>query len=116
MEDKKNMIKQMDELFQFILNNLERSKVSKKNKTQIREEITGLQSFVVGARPARIAIVGRRGAGKSSLINAIFGEMRAEVGDYKSQTGSGQWYLFENDLGGINILDTRGLGESHQPQ
>src|SRR5699024_7301224 len=55
-------------------------------------------------------------AGKSSLIIAIFGEDRAEVGDYKSQTGSGKWYLFENDLGGIDILDTRGLGESHQPE
>src|SRR5690625_7942025 len=65
---------------------------------------------------SRIAVVGRRGAGKSSLINAIFGEDRAEVGDYKSQTGSGKWYLFENDLGGIDILDTLGLGESHQPE
>src|SRR5699024_11529827 len=51
----------------------------------------------------------------SSLINALFGVLRAEVGDYKSQTGSGKWYLFENELGGIDILDTRGLGESHDP-
>src|SRR5690625_3320657 len=117
MNNKKNNIyEQMEELFQFILNNVDRSKLSSKNKTQIREEIIGLQSFVVGARPARIGIVGRRGAGKSSLINAIFGEEKAEVGDYKSQTGSGKWYLFENDLGGIEILDTRGLGESHRPE
>lgn len=110
------MYQQMEELFRFILNNVDRSKVSSKNKAQIKEEIIGLQSFVVGARPARIAIVGRRGAGKSSLINAIFGEEKAEVGDYKSQTGSGKWYLFENKLGGIDILDTRGLGESHRPE
>ena len=106
----------MEDLFQFILNNVEKSKVPQKNKAQIREEIIGLKSFVVEARPARIAIVGRRGAGKSSLINALFGELRAEVGDYKSQTGTGQWYLFENDLGGIDILDTRGLGESDRPE
>src|SRR5690625_3056813 len=105
----------MEDLFSFILKNVEKSKVSKKNKSLIREEIVGLQSFVVGARPARIAIVGRRGAGKSSLINAIFGQLKAEVGDYKSQTGTGKWYLFENDLGGIDILDTRGLGEAHKP-
>ncbi|HLR22816.1 MAG TPA: GTPase [Pseudogracilibacillus sp.] len=116
MDNKKNMIDQMDDLFKFILKNVDRSKTSNKNKTKIREEVKGLRSFVVGARPARIAVVGRRGAGKSSLINAIFGEDRAEVGDYKSQTGSGKWYLFENDLGGIDILDTRGLGESHQPE
>src|SRR5690625_331183 len=106
----------MEDLFSFILKNVEKSKVSKKNKSLIREEIVGLQSFVVGARPARIAIVGRRGAGKSSLINAIFGQLKAEVGDYKSQTGTGKWYLFENDLGGIDILDTRGLGEAHHPE
>lgn len=116
MNDKKGIYRQMEELFQFILTNVDRSKISSKNKRQIREEIIGLQSFVVGARPARIAIVGRRGAGKSSLINAIFGEQKAEVGDYKSQTGSGKWYAFENELGAIEILDTRGLGESHRPE
>lgn len=116
MNDKKGIYRQMEELFQFILTNVDRSKISSKNKRQIREEIIGLQSFVVGARPARIAIVGRRGAGKSSLINAIIGEQKAEVGDYKSQTGSGKWYAFENELGAIEILDTRGLGESHRPE
>src|SRR5690625_4573737 len=114
MNEDKNMYGQMEDLFQFILKNVDKSKVSRKNKDKIKEEIRGLQSFVVGARPARIAIVGRRGAGKSSLINALFGELRAEVGDYKSQTGSGKWYLFENELGGIEILDTRGLGDSHR--
>src|SRR5699024_1340711 len=116
MDNKKNMIDQMDDLFKFILKNVDRSKTSNKNKTKIREEVKGLRSFVVRARPARIAVVGRRGAEKSSLINAIVGEDRAEVGDYKSQTGSGKWYVFENDLGGIDILDSRGLAEYHQPE
>ncbi len=114
-EDKDGLNRQMKDLFQFILKNVDKSKVSVKNKTLIREEIKSLQSFVLGARPARLAIVGRRGAGKSSVINAFFGELKADVGDYKSQTGAGKWYLFENELGGIDILDTRGLGESHAP-
>src|SRR5690625_3044321 len=114
-KDKDGLYKQMEDLFKFILNNVDRTKVSSKNKLKIKEEISSLRSFVVGARPARLAIVGRRGAGKSSLINAFFGELKAEVGDYKSKTGAGKWYLLENELGGIDILDTRGLGESHSP-
>jgi len=114
-EDKESLYQQMKDLFQFILKNVDKSKVSSKNKTLIREEIKSLQSFVLGARPARLAIVGRRGTGKSSVVNSFFGELKAEVGDYKSQTGAGKWYLFENDLGGIDILDTRGLGEAHKP-
>src|SRR5690625_5126378 len=114
-KDKDGLYKQMEDLFSFILSNVDKTKVSSKNKLKIKEEIQSLRSFVIGARPARLAIVGRRGAGKSSLINAFFGEHKAEVGDYKSQTGAGKWYLFENELGGIDILDTRGLGESHIP-
>lgn len=105
----------MKELFDFIVSNIKKTKISDKNKKIIMEEIDKLRQFVIDARPARIAIVGRRGAGKSSLINAIFGEMRAEVGDTKSQTGRGKWYSFANELGGIDILDTRGLGESSDP-
>ncbi len=116
MTENKNKLNQMEDLFQFIFKNVNKSKISQKNKEKIISEISGLQSFVVGARPARIAIVGRRGAGKSSLINAIFGELKAEVGHYTSQTGAGQWYLFENELGGLEILDTRGLGETDNPQ
>lgn len=116
MDETQGIMKQMEDLFQFILQQVDTTKLSKGKKSQIREEILGLQSFVVGRRPARMAIVGRRGAGKSSLINAIFGELKADIGDYKSQTGEGHWYLFENESGALDILDTRGLGESHAPE
>lgn len=106
----------MKDLFDFITKNVNKTKISGKNKKLILEEVGKLRSFIVDARPARIAIVGRRGAGKSSLINAIFGEERAEVGHTKSQTGRGKWYAFENELGGIDILDTRGLGEASRPE
>lgn len=108
-------LKQASELFDFVLGKVGKTKISKKQKAQITSEISNLKSFVVDQRPARIAIVGRRGAGKSSLINAIFGEKRAEIGDYKSQTGAGKWYQYENARGAIDILDTRGLGETDQP-
>lgn len=114
-DDYKSFQEQMETLFDFITKNIGKTKMSAKSKMKVREEMSNLRSFVLSARPARIAIVGRRGAGKSSLINAIFGEEKAEVGDYKSQTGIGKWYLFENELGGLEILDTRGLGEGHSP-
>lgn len=105
----------MKELFDFISKNVEQTKISNKNKKIIVEEMDKLRSFIVDARPARIAIVGRRGAGKSSLINAIFGEERAEVGHTKAQTGMGSWYQYRSEQGEIDILDTRGLGEASRP-
>lgn len=106
----------MKNLFDFITSNIDKIKISGKNKQLILEEVNKLRSFILDARPARIAIVGRRGAGKSSLINAIFGQERAEVGHTKSQTGIGRWYGFENESGSIDILDTRGLGEASRPE
>jgi len=74
---------------------------------QIKEELK--------PRPPRFVIVGRRGAGKSSLINAIFGKKVAEVGAVKSTTGKGIWYDYKDEKGTMSILDTRGFGEGSQP-
>src|SRR5699024_5160933 len=116
MSENKSMMKDMEELFTLILQQLEGSKLPKGKKSQNREEILGLQSCIDGRRPDRIDMVGRRGAGKSSLINAIFGEVKADIGDYKPRAGEGKWYVFESASGALDILDTRGLGESHIPQ
>ena len=66
-------------------------------------------------RPPRLALVGRRGSGKSSLVNAIFQEEVATVGSVKSQTGRGQWYTYKGSAGALDILDTRGIGEGTRP-
>lgn len=115
-DGQQDQYQQIDELFQSIYKALLNSKLPEKIKGKIKEEINTLKSFTLDARPARIAIVGRRGAGKSSLINAIFSEMRAEIGDVKAKTGMGRWHTYKSELGSLEILDTRGLGEADKPE
>ncbi|WP_288586019.1 MULTISPECIES: GTPase [Lysinibacillus] len=107
---------QIDDLLKSIYDALVESKLPEKVKQKMRQELDILKAFTVEARPARIAIVGRRGAGKSSLINAIFSEMRAEIGDVKARTGMGKWHPYKSDSGNLEILDTRGLGEADKPE
>ncbi|PSL40852.1 putative GTPase [Salsuginibacillus halophilus] len=106
---------QLKEYMSYIDEGLEKAKLPEKTKDGIRAELQELRSFIFSARAPRVAIVGRRGAGKSSLINAIFGEERAEVGDVKATTGAGVWHAYESEAGALEILDTRGLGEGEAP-
>ncbi|MBY7144331.1 50S ribosome-binding GTPase [Virgibacillus sp. NKC19-3] len=115
-DHKQDNYDQMHDLLKYIDEGLQKAKIPEQSKRKITEELEELKKFILDARPARIAIVGRRGAGKSSLINAIFGEKRAEVGDVKARTGAGKWHAYKSDSGTLEILDTRGLGETDQPE
>ena len=54
--------------------------------------------------------------GKSSLINAMFGQERQYVSSVKSGTGKGKWLWYPSDSQPkIRLLDSRGLGESETP-
>ncbi len=79
------------------------------------KELEELRHLLLEQRAPRFALVGRRGSGKSSLINAIFGQKVAEVGHVKAKTGRGKWWAYSGDLGSIDILDTRGLQEGGKP-
>lgn len=82
----------------------------------VKDRLKELRQLLLEQRPARLVLVGRRGSGKSSLINAIFGHRVAEVGHEKAQTGRGRWWTFHGSLGAIDILDTRGLQEGSPPE
>ena len=83
---------------------------------ELREKIAELRQLLLEQRPPRFALVGRRGAGKSSLINALFGRRVAEVGHEKATTSRGTWWSYEGELGTVEMLDTRGIQEGSPPE
>lgn len=81
----------------------------------LRSKIALLRTILLEQRPPAFALVGRRGAGKSSLVNALFGAKVAEVGHVKAQTGRGKWFDHRAERGTIAVLDTRGIQEASTP-
>jgi uncharacterized protein len=81
----------------------------------LRARVTTLRTLLLEKRPPALVLVGRRGAGKSSLVNALFGAKVAELGHVTAQTGRGRWYTYERGGGSMRILDTRGVQEGSAP-
>lgn len=106
--------KNFENLIDLILEGVERLPPPVREK--IKKEILRLKEMVFDNRSPRIMIIGRRGAGKSSLINAIFNDRVAKVGSVISETGRAEWHEFQNSKGSIRILDTRGVGDSTRPE
>ena len=80
-----------------------------------RLRIATLRQVLLEKRPPALVLVGRRGAGKSSVVNALFGAKVAELGHVTAQTGKGRWYRYERGGGAMSILDTRGIQEGSVP-
>ena len=80
-----------------------------------RLRIAMLRQVLLEKRPPALVLVGRRGAGKSSVVNALFGAKVAELGHVTAQTGKGRWYRYERGGGAMSILDTRGIQEGSVP-
>ncbi|HET9209936.1 MAG TPA: GTPase [Thermoanaerobaculia bacterium] len=81
-----------------------------------KNELSILKELLMDARPPKLMVLGRRGAGKSSLVNAVFGERVAAVGSVLSETGRPTWYSYRGPRGEMKILDTRGLGDRTRPE
>ena len=82
----------------------------------IRGKIREIRLLLVEQRPPRLILVGRRGCGKSSLVNAMFGAQVAAVGHERATTGAARWYEVSSDRGALSLLDTRGLQEGSKPE
>ncbi|MDQ0300845.1 uncharacterized protein (DUF697 family)/GTPase Era involved in 16S rRNA processing [Salibacterium salarium] len=88
-------------------------------KKQIEGEISRLEDIFLDYRSPRFVVVGRRGSGKSTFINAVFQSPVTEIGSVKAQTGRGRWHSFhkaDNETTAMDMLDTRGLGEGTTPE
>ncbi|MBK5441627.1 MULTISPECIES: GTPase [unclassified Peribacillus] len=107
---------EMGSLFTFIKGQVNKLPISESKKNKMLDQLLKLKTMTVDAREPRIALVGRRGSGKSSLINAMFGQERQYVSSVKSGTGKGKWLWYPSDSQPkIRLLDSRGLGESETP-
>ena len=60
----------------------------------------------------RIAIFGKTGAGKSSLLNALFGQELSAVSDVEACTREIQSHTFKTPRGAVTLLDCPGVAES----
>ena len=102
------------EMVETIIRGLER--IPNPPRDRIKKEFDKIKNLIIDNRPPKILIFGRRGAGKSSIINAIFNEQVAKVGPVVSETGKAKWHKFRNNKGAIEILDTRGIGDRTKPE
>ena len=89
-----------------------------KAKTQTIEEIlkSAQPQTEVAQKPVNIILVGRTGAGKSSLINTLFQADKAEV-DVLPSTDKIKNYTWQTpSLETLNLLDTPGYEQVNRPE
>lgn len=59
----------------------------------------------------KFLLVGRTGVGKSSFINATFGNYIAETSEFEACTKTVEYYAQDTPFGNICLIDTPGLAE-----
>lgn len=115
MASRETLLKEILDQFSGVLREQYLRRLPRPLADMVESYVRDMFELAQQGRPPRLVVVGRRGSGKSSLINAIFQEKVAAIGSVKSQTGRGQWYTYQGSAGALQILDTRGIGEGSRP-
>ncbi len=89
-----------------------------KVKTQtLKEILTEAEPVsIVEQEPVKIILVGRTGAGKSSLINTLFQADRAEVDILPSTDRIKNYHWQTQNSDALNLLDTPGYEQVNRPE
>lgn len=82
----------------------------------VAKELRDLKALLVARRLPRIAVVGRRGAGKSSLANALMGAEVLAVGAVEDTTQEAGWVQLKLAGRALRWMDTPGLRAGSEPQ
>lgn len=112
-QNQHNDEKSYEDLINTLLDQIKRLPVFIRSK--VEAELKELLELVRDLRPPRFMLVGRRGAGKSTLVNAIFGSRVCKIGSVSAQTGKGRWLEYSQPGKSLEILDTRGVQEGGKP-
>jgi uncharacterized protein (DUF697 family)/GTP-binding protein EngB required for normal cell division len=79
------------------------------NDANIKQVLDAIQN----PRPLRIVFVGRTGAGKSSVINALAGKYLAEISDpVPGQKRAEKHRIYDEDRILFEVVDTRGIADA----
>ncbi|MBL8681486.1 MAG: 50S ribosome-binding GTPase [Myxococcales bacterium] len=84
--------------------------------SQLAADLRAIRALVLDGRPPRVAAVGRRGSGKSSLANALLGAKVLDVGAVDDTTREPQWLDLERNQRKVRWIDTPGLRAGGNPE
>lgn len=82
----------------------------------LAKDLRAIRALVLEGRPPRVAVIGRRGAAKSSLANALLGTEALVTGAVEDTTKEPAWVDLKHKGRTIRWIDTPGLRAGGNPE